>query len=79
MSNTLEHYFQPFRENIIGIDQTFMSPYGEQKLIYTDWIASGRLYKPIEEKLMHQFGPFVANTHGNIHFRSSNDLGISRS
>lgn len=63
MSNTLEHYFQPFRENIIGIDQTFMSPYGEQKLIYTDWIASGRLYKPIEEKLMHQFGPFVANTH----------------
>ncbi len=63
MSNSLEHYFQPFRENIIGIDQTFMSPYGEQKLIYTDWIASGRLYKPIEEKLMHQFGPFVANIH----------------
>ena len=60
---SLEHYFQQFREQIIGIDQTFVSPYGEQKLIYTDWTASGRLYRPIEEKMMNEFGPFVANTH----------------
>jgi hypothetical protein len=30
-----------------------------------DWTASGRLYRPIEEKLMNEFGPFVANTHRN--------------
>ncbi|MDY0779477.1 aminotransferase class V-fold PLP-dependent enzyme [Tenacibaculum sp. IB213877] len=59
----LEHYFQQFRKNIIGIDQTFETPYGTKKLIYTDWTASGRLYRPIEEKLMNEFGPFVANTH----------------
>ncbi|MGO4822249.1 MULTISPECIES: aminotransferase class V-fold PLP-dependent enzyme [unclassified Flavobacterium] len=59
----LEQYFQQFRENIIGIDQEFVSPYGKQKIIYTDWTASGRLYRPIEEKLMNEFGPFVANTH----------------
>jgi selenocysteine lyase/cysteine desulfurase len=59
----LEDYFQQFRENIIGIDQEFESPYGKQKIIYTDWTASGRLYRPIEEKLMNEFGPFVANTH----------------
>lgn len=59
----LEHYFDQFRENIIGIDQEFVSPYGKQKIIYTDWTASGRLYRPIEEKLMNDFGPFVANTH----------------
>ena len=59
----LEHYFNQFRENIVGINQTFQSPYGEQKLIYTDWTASGRLYAPIEDKMLHQFGPFVANTH----------------
>ena len=47
----------------MGIDQTFVSPYGEKKIIYTDWTASGRLYKPIEEKLLNDFGPFVANTH----------------
>lgn len=59
----LEQYFQQYRENIIGIDQSFESPYGRQKIIYTDWTASGRLYRPIEEKLMNEFGPFVANTH----------------
>ncbi|MEO0059667.1 MAG: hypothetical protein RLZZ312_1314 [Bacteroidota bacterium] len=59
----LEQYFQQFRENIIGIDQEFESPFGTKKIVYTDWTASGRLYRPIEEKLMNQFGPFVANTH----------------
>lgn len=62
-STSLEQYFQQFRKNIIGIDQEFDSPYGQQKIIYTDWTASGRLYRPIEEKLMNEFGPFVANTH----------------
>ena len=59
----LEQYFQQFRKNIIGIDQEFVSPFGRKKIIYTDWTASGRLYRPIEEKLMNAFGPFVANTH----------------
>jgi selenocysteine lyase/cysteine desulfurase len=59
----LEQYFDQFRKNIVGLNQTFESPYGEQNLIYTDWTASGRLYHPIEEKLLHKFGPFVANTH----------------
>lgn len=59
----LEQYFLPFRKHIIGIEQEFVSPYGKQKIVYTDWTASGRLYRPIEEKLMNDFGPFVANTH----------------
>jgi selenocysteine lyase/cysteine desulfurase len=59
----LEQYFQQFRKNIIGINQDFNSPYGQKQIVYTDWTASGRLYRPIEEKLMNEFGPFVANTH----------------
>ena len=62
-TSVLENYFQKFRQNIIGIDQEFDTPFGTQKIIYTDWIASGRLYKPIEEKLSNEFGPFVGNTH----------------
>ncbi|WP_243471723.1 aminotransferase class V-fold PLP-dependent enzyme [Winogradskyella sp. MH6] len=62
-STTLEAYFEQFRKHIVGQDQTFVSPFGEQKIIYTDWTASGRLYRPIEEKLLNEFGPFVANTH----------------
>ena len=59
----LENYFKQFRKHIIGIDQEFESPYGTKKIIYTDWTASGRLYRPIEEKLSNEFGPYVANTH----------------
>ncbi|MBD3863763.1 aminotransferase class V-fold PLP-dependent enzyme [Olleya marilimosa] len=59
----LETYFSQFRQHIVGIDQEFESPYGLQKMVYTDWTASGRLYRPIEDKLLNQFGPFVANTH----------------
>lgn len=63
MKSQLELYFSDFRKDIIGVDQTFTTPFGPQKIIYTDWTASGRLYRPIEEKLMNEFGPFVANTH----------------
>jgi selenocysteine lyase/cysteine desulfurase len=59
----LEKYFEKFRKNIVGINQTFVSPYGEQKIIYGDWIASGRLYAPIENKITNVIGPFVGNTH----------------
>jgi selenocysteine lyase/cysteine desulfurase len=56
----LEQYFQQLK-NIIGINQDFNSTYGQKQIVYTDWTASGRLYRPIEEKLMNEFGP--ANTH----------------
>src|SRR5690606_26085707 len=60
---SLEKYFEPFRNNIVGINQEFDSPFGRKKIIYTDWTASGRLYAPLEEKMLKDFGPFVANTH----------------
>ncbi len=62
-STKLEQYFQKYRDNIVGVDHSFQSPYGEQKLQYFDWTASGRLYAPIEDKMKNTFGPFVANTH----------------
>ncbi|RMB59518.1 aminotransferase class V-fold PLP-dependent enzyme [Dokdonia sinensis] len=62
-SDKLEKYFSRFRKNIVGYNQHFTSPYGSQPLIYADWTASGRLYGPIEEKMLRDFGPYVANTH----------------
>jgi len=60
---SLEQYFSEFRNKIIGIDQEFDSPYGRKKILYADWIASGRMYADIEELLLHKIYPFVANTH----------------
>jgi len=62
MSN-LEKYFAPFREKIIGYNKTITTPFGEKRIVYADWIASGRLYKTIEEKISNDFGPLVGNTH----------------
>lgn len=59
----MEKYFEQFRKQTIGYDLEFDSPYGKQKMIYADWIASGRLYAPIEYKMLTLFGPWVANTH----------------
>jgi selenocysteine lyase/cysteine desulfurase len=61
--SSLEKYFKEYRKNTIGTDSTFQSPYGETKILYADWLASGRLYGPIEKKLAEEIGPFVANTH----------------
>ena len=65
MSNgkQLEEYFEPFRKGIVGINATFESPFGIKKIVYADWLASGRLYLPIEKRLIEVFGPYVANTH----------------
>jgi len=62
MSQT-EKYFEQFRKNIVGIDTTYPTVFGQKPLIYADWIASGRLYRPIEERMLNVFGPMVANTH----------------
>jgi selenocysteine lyase/cysteine desulfurase len=59
----LETYFSKFRQNIIGIDKSFESPEGHKKIVYADWTASGRLYLPIEEKLINEIMPLVGNTH----------------
>ncbi len=63
MSTDLQAYFAPYRENIIGINSSFVSPYGLQQISYADWTASGRCYLPIEQKLMHEIMPMVGNTH----------------
>ena len=59
----LEEHFSRFRNNIIGIDKLIDTPEGKKRLIYADWIASGRLYRPVEERIVEVFGPVVANTH----------------
>jgi selenocysteine lyase/cysteine desulfurase len=64
----LEKHFDIFRKNIIGIDAEIETPYGTKKLVYADWIASGRLYRPIEDRITNDIGPMVGNTHSESTF-----------
>lgn len=59
----LESYFTQFRKETIGTNHIFTTSYGVKRMIYADWTASGRLYRPIEEKIMDELGPNLANTH----------------
>ena len=60
----MEKHFLKFRSGIIGIDTKLRSPDGKlRKLIYADWVASGRNYAPIENRIRDEIMPLVANTH----------------
>ena len=59
----LESAFERFRRGIVGYHQKFRTAYGEKRIVYADWTASGRLYAPIEKTMVETFGPFVGNTH----------------
>ncbi|NRD80384.1 aminotransferase class V-fold PLP-dependent enzyme [Bacillus sp. BRMEA1] len=72
----LEQYFNTFRPHVIGINQEFASPYGNKTIIYGDWTASGRLYRPIEQKISEVFGPYMANTHTESNVTSLMMTGI---
>ena len=67
---SLEKYFDQFRRQIIGTDQTFESPW-HSKIVYADWTASGRMYRPIEEIFSNEIAPFVANTHTETNMTGS--------
>jgi len=59
----MEKYFEKFRKNTVGNNKKYLSPYGRKRIIYADWVASGRLYKPLEDRAAKVIGPYVANTH----------------
>lgn len=61
--DSLEKYFEKFRNNIIGNNLNHNFKHGAKPVVYADWAASGRLYRPIEEYITNSLGPYVANTH----------------
>jgi selenocysteine lyase/cysteine desulfurase len=63
MQTELDQYFSKYAEGIIGAVKQIETPFGQKPLVYSDWIASGRLYQPIEDIITNKIGPMVANTH----------------
>ncbi|MDR7075531.1 selenocysteine lyase/cysteine desulfurase [Neobacillus niacini] len=76
LPENLEDYFDKFRSQVIGSNHQFDSPYGKKPIIYADWTASGRLFRPIEQKISEVFGPYMANTHTESNITSLMMTGI---
>jgi selenocysteine lyase/cysteine desulfurase len=51
------------RGGVIGEGAAFDSPFGVQKLLYADYVASGRALRQIETFVMERVLPFYANSH----------------
>ncbi len=61
--NSLDKHFDVFKQQTIGNAFEHDFETGRRQIVYADWAASGRLYRPIEEYITNRLGPFCANTH----------------
>ncbi len=51
------------RDGVIGEGAEFDGPFGVQKLLYADYVASGRALRQVEGFVMERVLPFYANSH----------------
>jgi selenocysteine lyase/cysteine desulfurase len=51
------------RAGVIGEGKKISGPFGEQQLIYADYVASGRALRQIEEFVLEEVLPVYANSH----------------
>lgn len=72
VSTDLEAYFLKFRRGIIGLNHEIRTPlHSSIPMLYADWTATGRCYTPIENRLISEFMPLIANTHTEANASSS--------
>jgi selenocysteine lyase/cysteine desulfurase len=69
--STLESYFAQFRKHIVGQELQHTVAGERRSIVYADWTASGRLYRPIEEFVSETLGQYVANTHTETNLTGS--------
>ena len=51
------------RDNVLGNDTTFLSPFGRKRIVYCDYTASGKSLSCIENFISQEVLPLYANTH----------------
>ena len=54
---------QYIRDNLIGAEQSFLSPFGRKKIVYCDYTASGKSLSFIEDFITSEVLPLYGNTH----------------
>ncbi|MDO5657057.1 MAG: aminotransferase class V-fold PLP-dependent enzyme [Paracoccus sp. (in: a-proteobacteria)] len=55
--------FSALHQGIIGRDAVLDGPFGPRRLIYADYVASGRAHEAIEGFILREVLPFYANSH----------------
>lgn len=55
--------FATLRADLIGTEAVIRTPFGERRVTYADYVASGKPLKSVEERLARLALPLYANTH----------------
>jgi len=55
-------------DGVIGSDTQIEGPFGPQRLVYADYVASGRALRQVETFVMEEVLPYYANTHTKASF-----------
>lgn len=63
MLNDLPDPVTAFRNGLIGADVVLDTPTGPKKMIYADYVASGRALRQVEDFVMQEILPYYANSH----------------
>lgn len=66
LQQTPSKLIQSIRENVIGEGQVFRGPFGDRRLTYADYTASGRSLEFIEAFIRREVMPLYANTHSEV-------------
>lgn len=74
-----EKRFSAIRRQVIGMDGALRTPYGTKRLLYADWCATGRLYRPIERYMAETVGPCIGNTHTGSNYTGGTMTAAYRS
>lgn len=57
-------------DNIVGKNNAFLGPFGRRKVVFCDYIASGRSLQFIEEYIVREVLPCFGNTHSTTNITS---------
>ena len=64
ISDTLDK----IKDDIIGHNVLFNTPYGEKRILYADFTASGKALKSVESYILNNIQPYYANVHSEAGF-----------
>lgn len=70
--------FETIRSNLVGANAVYRTPFGLRRVVYADYVASGRPLAQVENLLQERVMPFYANTHTEDSFTGARTTHLAQ-